>query len=105
LYPTQTLLIVDSSYCIISWWHVTDVPPVTLDNTIEDTAYIPGLEINKDRDLWAGQEEDAVDGRHPNKTVNIGYVDGHSGRTRANDLLVKKTVDAYTNKSPLWSPK
>lgn len=104
-HPAQTLLIVDSGYGIISWWHATDAPPATLGSTIEDTAYIPGLEINKDRDLWPGQEEDAVDGRHPNKTVNIGYVDGHSGRTKANDLFVEKTTDAYTNRSPLWSPK
>jgi len=104
-HPAQTLLIVDSGYSIISWWHVTDVPPATLGSTIEDTAYVPGLEINKDRELWAGQEEDAVDGRHPNKTVNVGYVDGHSGRTKANDLFVEKTEDFYTNRSPLWSPK
>ena len=104
-HPAQTLLIVDSGYGIISWWHVTDAPPATLGSTIEDTAYIPGLETNKDRDLWPGQEKDAVDGRHPNKTVNVGYVDGHSGHTRANDLFVEKTADAYTNRSPLWSPK
>ena len=104
-HPAQTLLIVDSGYSIISWWHVTDVPPVTLGDAIEDTAYVPGLEINKDRELLAGQEEDAVDGRHPNKTVNVGYVDGHSSRTKAKDLFVEKTADAYTNRSPLWSPK
>ncbi len=105
-HPAQTLLIVDSGYSIISWWHVTDVPPVALDRIkIEDTAYIPGLEINKDKDLWPGQKEDAVNGRHPNKTVNAGFVDGHSSRTKAKDLFVEKTDDAYTNRSPLWSPK
>ena len=104
-HPAQTLLIVDSGYSIISWWHVTDVPPAPLGDMIEGTAYIPGLKINKDRDLWPGQEEDAVDGRHPNKTVNIGYVDGHSGSTKANDLFVEKTADTYKNRSPLWSPR
>ena len=104
--PVQTLLIVDSGYSIISWWHVTDVPPVALDGKIiEDTAYIPGLEINKDRDLWPGQEEDAIGGRHPNKTVNIGFADGHSKCTIAVDLFVEKTDDTYTNRSPLWLPK
>ena len=104
-HPAQTLLIVDSGYSIISWWHVTDVPPTTLGSTIEDTAYVPGLEINKDRELSPGKEEDAVDGRHPNKTVNVGFADGHSSRTKANDLFVEKTEDFYMNKSPLWSPK
>jgi prepilin-type N-terminal cleavage/methylation domain-containing protein/prepilin-type processing-associated H-X9-DG protein len=104
-HPARTLLIADSGYAIISWWHVTDVSPATLGSAIADAAYIPGLEINKDRDLRPSHEEDAVYGRHPNKTVNVGYVDGHSDRTKANDLFVEKTADAYKNRSPLWSPK
>jgi len=56
--PGKTLLIVDSGYAIISWWHAADEPPVILGNTIiEDTAYIPGLKINKNRNLWSGQEQ------------------------------------------------
>jgi prepilin-type processing-associated H-X9-DG protein len=104
--PGKTLLIVDSGYSIISWWHAADEPPVILGNTpIEDTAYIPGLKINKDRNLRLGQEGDAIHGRHPNKTVNVGFVDGHVSRTKADDLFVEKTGDGYTNKSPLWVPK
>jgi prepilin-type processing-associated H-X9-DG protein/prepilin-type N-terminal cleavage/methylation domain-containing protein len=105
-HPAQTLLIIDSGYSIIGWWHVTDVPPAALNkNSIEDTAYVPGLEINKDKDLWPGQKEDAVAGRHSNKTVNVGYVDGHCDHTRAVDLFVERTDDTYTNRSPLWSPE
>ena len=103
---SETLLFVDSGYAIISWWHATDKPPVALGNTaIEDTSYIPGLSINKDRNLWPGQEQDAINGRHPNKTVNVGFVDGHVSRTKADDLFVEKTGDDYRNKSPLWVPK
>ena len=104
-YPSQTLLIVDSGYSLISWWNVTNIPPVTLNNTIEDTAYLPGIEINKDKNIWPGQEEDAIFGRHPNKTVNVSFVDGHLTRIRADDLFVEKIVDEYKNKSPLWQPK
>jgi prepilin-type processing-associated H-X9-DG protein len=105
-HPGQTLLVVDSGYSIISWWHATDRPPVVLGKAvIEDTAYIPGLWINKDRNLWPGQEKDAIDGRHPNKTVNVGFADGHASRTKANDLFVEKTGDSYKNRSPLWVPK
>jgi prepilin-type processing-associated H-X9-DG protein len=104
--PGETLLIVDSGYTIVSWWHATDTPPVILDNKIiEDTAYVPGLWINKRRNLWLGQEEDAIYGRHPQKTVNIGFVDGHVNRTKADDLFVEKTDDSYKNKTPLWTPK
>ena len=102
----ETLLILDSGYSMITWWHATDVPPVSLGNTIiEDTAYIPGLRINKERDLWPGQEQDAINGRHPNKMVNVGYVDGHISRTKADDLFVEKTADSYKSRSPLWLPK
>ena len=105
-HPVQTLLIVDSGYSIISWWHATDVPPVPLDgNRGEDTAYVPGLKINKDKNLLPGQEQDAIDGRHPNKTVNVGFADGYVARKKADDLFVEKTADAYTNRSPLWSPE
>jgi prepilin-type processing-associated H-X9-DG protein len=104
--PGQTLLIVDSGYSIIGWWHAADEPPVVLGKTIiEDTAYIPGLWINEKRDLWPDQKQDAIYGRHPNKTVNVGFADGHVSRTKADDLFVEKTGDDYRNKSPLWVPK
>ena len=104
--PSRTLLIVDSGYSIISWWHATDVPPAPLDsNRKEDTAYVPGLKINKDKNLLFGQKQDAIDGRHPNKTVNVGFVDGHVARKKADDLFVEKTADTYTNRSPLWVPE
>ena len=102
--PSQTLLIIDSGYSMISWWHVTDIPPVLLGSTIEDTAYIPGLQINKEKTLWPGQEWDAINGRHPNKTVNVGFMDGHISRQKANDLFVEKIAEDYKNKSPLWQP-
>ena len=106
LRPVETLLIVDSGYSIINWWHATDVPPVSLGSTIiEDTAYVPGLWINKERDLWPGQEYDAINGRHPNKTVNVGFADSHVSRKKADDLLVEKTGNDYKNRSPLWLPR
>jgi prepilin-type processing-associated H-X9-DG protein len=101
----QTLLVADSGYSMITWWHATNTPPVSPGSTIEDTAYIPGLWINKERDLWPGQEQDAINGRHPNKTVNVGFVDGHISRVKADDLFVEKTNNGYKNRSPLWLPK
>ncbi len=101
-----TLLIVDNGYSITSWWHAADVPPSPLDSGRgEDTAYVPGLEINKSKILLPGQEHDAVDGRHPNKTINVGFGDNHVSTLKAHDLFVEKTADGYVNRSPLWSPK
>lgn len=106
LRPAQTLLIVDSGYAIISWQHAADFPSVALGNTnMEDTAYIPGLSINRQRKLLPGQEIDAFYGRHPQMTVNVGFVDDHIARTKAEELLVKKKGDSdYENKFPLWAP-
>jgi prepilin-type processing-associated H-X9-DG protein len=107
-HPSQTLLLLDSGYAMISWWHAADEPPMPLGNSIiEDTSYVPGLKINKNRLFWAGggQNYDALYGRHPNKTVNIGYMDGHVARNSADDLLVEKNSDGYKNLVPLWRPK
>jgi len=104
-HPGRTLLIVDSGYSLIGWWHVTDGPPVLLGSTIEDIAYVPGLKINKDKNLWPHQELDAIYGRHPSKSVNVGFADGHVSRKKADDLCVEKTAVDYKNKSPLWQPK
>ncbi len=103
-HPGQTLLIVDSGYSLISWWHVTDVPPILFGSTIENAAYVPGLEINKEKNLWPGQERDAISGRHPNKSVNVGFADGHVSRKKADDLFVEKTDTGYKNRFPLWWP-
>ena len=102
----SNLLIADNGYSVTSWWHAADVPPSPLDSGIgEDTAYVPGLEINKGKILLPGQEQDAVDGRHPNKTINVGFGDNHVSTLKARDLFVEKTTDGYVNRRPLWSPK
>jgi len=103
--PVQTLLMVDAGYSMINWWHATDSPPVSLGDTIEDVAYIPGLSINRERNLWPSQEGDAIYGRHPHKTVNVGFADSHISRIKADNLFVEKTGDIYKNIRPLWTPK
>jgi prepilin-type processing-associated H-X9-DG protein len=108
-HASKTLLIVDSGYAIISWRHAADTfqSMVLGSNNIEKDAYIPGLSINKSRTfLTPGQELDAIGGRHPRKTVNVGYADGHVSRVPAEDLLVKKRADGgYDNLVPLWRPR
>ena len=108
--PGATLLLVDSGYSLISWWHATAQPPEKLPEGppsvgyIQHTAYVPGLEINHTRTLWPGQTEDALGGRHPHKTVNVGFVDGHVARKGADELLVERTADGQWNSGPLWQP-
>ncbi|MHC4396537.1 MAG: type II secretion system protein [Planctomycetota bacterium] len=103
--PGRTLLLVDSGYSMISWWHAADMPPYDLSSMIEDTAYVPGLKINEEKSLWSGQKQDAVDGRHHNKTVNVGFADGHIEQKKADELLVEKTGESYKNLRLLWQPE
>ncbi|MBN2128080.1 MAG: prepilin-type N-terminal cleavage/methylation domain-containing protein [Sedimentisphaerales bacterium] len=104
-HPAETLLVVDSGYTLICWWHAADEVPVDLGLQMTGKAYVPGLGINKSRSLQGGQEDDAINGRHPGKTVNIGFVDGHVGREKADNLLVRKIgEDNYANQTPLWDP-
>ncbi|MCU0916360.1 MAG: DUF1559 domain-containing protein [Planctomycetes bacterium] len=100
--PGATLLLVDSGYSLICWWHVTPEPPVTLGNFyIEDSAYIPGLAMNRDKALRQGQIWDAISARHLGMTVNVGFADGHAAPLPANDLLVEKRENEYSG-TTLW---
>jgi prepilin-type N-terminal cleavage/methylation domain-containing protein/prepilin-type processing-associated H-X9-DG protein len=104
LYPSGTLLVVDAGYALINWWHVTLEAPQALNPVfIWNTSYVPGMRINSQKAIWPGQERDAVSGRHPNKTINVGFVDGHIETRKANELLVEKHQDKYDNRIPLWS--
>jgi prepilin-type N-terminal cleavage/methylation domain-containing protein/prepilin-type processing-associated H-X9-DG protein len=104
--PEATLLIADSGYSLISWRGATDanIPPIKNPNR-EGSFYVPGLRINKNRILFPGSEDDAIYGRHPNRTVNVGFADGHISRVKADDLFVREINGSYSNLSPLWLPK
>ena len=102
----ETLLITDRGYSLISWRGATDALGQPFENANREGAfYVPGLGINKERTLFPGQEEDAINGRHPNRSVNVGFVDGHVDRVKADDLFVEEINGSYINRSPLWLPR
>jgi prepilin-type N-terminal cleavage/methylation domain-containing protein/prepilin-type processing-associated H-X9-DG protein len=108
--PAETLLITDSGYSLISWRSASNASGPYFDNPRrEGSFYVPGLAINNQRFLEGtispGGERDAIDGRHPNKTVNVGFADGHVERVKADDLFIEKAAGSYNNRSPLWLPK
>lgn len=104
--PGQTLLIVDAGYTLVNWRHAVDFPPFSLNSAlVVGTNYVPGLSINKSRNFRFAQKQDAMDGRHPHMTVNVGYADFHLERKKAEQLLVRKKNDCYFNRYPLWAPR
>jgi prepilin-type N-terminal cleavage/methylation domain-containing protein/prepilin-type processing-associated H-X9-DG protein len=110
-HPSQTLLVMDSGYSVLTWFHAIDpdLLSFTLENDKKDSGYVPGLyTVNKKR-LWkfrpvADFSVDALEGRHPNRTVNVGFVDGHLTRQNADNLQVQKAGSEYKNQAPLWLP-
>lgn len=104
--PTETLLITDSGYSLISWKGATNASVQPFENTArEGSFYVPGLQINRKRVIFPGQEGDAIVGRHLNKSVNVGFADGHVSRLEADDLLVEKIDGECSNRFPLWLPE
>lgn len=104
--PAETLLITDSGYRLISWKGATNASVQPFENTRrEGSFYVPGLRINQNRVICPGQEGDAIYGRHLNKSINVGFVDGHVSRLKADDLLAEEIEGEYSNRSPLWLPK
>ena len=105
-HSARTLLITDSGYSLISWLGASNAPGPFFDNPMREGAfYVPGLWINKERIILLGHEQDAIDGRHPNKSINVGFADGHISRFNADDLYVEEIDGKYSNRSPLWLPK
>ena len=103
--PSLTLLITDGGYSMVHWWHVTEQPPYDLGRTMEDGAYIPGLDINQGRSFRSFQQDDARNGRHPARKVNVGFADGHVQRVAADELRVDKVEPArFIHLNPLWRP-
>ena len=105
--PAETMLITDSGYSLISWRAAAEVSGTIFENASrEDVFYLPGLEINwEERDILFDYRQDATTGRHPGKTVNVGFTDGHESRLKASDLFVEKRGNSYINLSPLWQPQ
>jgi len=104
--PSETLLLADSGYSLTSWRGATTASVQRFENIDrEGSFYVPGLLINEDRNIFPGQEADAKEGRHLNKSINVGFVDCHVRRLKAIDLLVEKIDGEYYNRTPLWLSK
>jgi prepilin-type N-terminal cleavage/methylation domain-containing protein/prepilin-type processing-associated H-X9-DG protein len=52
-----------------------------------DTLYVPGFSGNAGISYANYRETDAIVGRHPNRTVNVGFADGHCGSLGADEFV------------------
>jgi hypothetical protein len=107
-HPGSTLLVVDSGYSLISWQGVTDADVTPCEKTLrKDSFYVPGINANKQRILSLSPYsiDDAINGRHRLKTVNVGYVDNHAKQLRAEELFVPEENGVYTNVYQTWASK
>ncbi len=99
-YPSMTLLVVDHGSTAAIWRQATLNP-----SYIYGRIYIPGLMYNSAPAISLDPKvvNDAINGRHFGKTVNVGFVDGHCVLKRADELIVD-VDNGYNNRSPLWLP-
>ena len=89
-------------YCPSGWEIEYDIEIKT--DTITECKEALDL-LNEQKDRWPVKQDDALEGRHPGKKVNVGFADGHVSREKADGLFVEKTADSYKNLKPLWRPK
>jgi len=94
-HPGHTILVTDAGYGWVSPQAFLNRSVARFPNSKRiDSFYIPGLSVNRQYSINPDQIGDAVNGRHPNKTVNIALLDGHVAREPAEPL--------YANESDKW---
>ena len=109
--PSGTMLLADAGYALVQWRHAALNAPYKPPNVkkaarLMDNAYIPGLGINNQTGLletWPEFRYDAIEGRHPDGRINIGFADGHVSSLKADALLVEET-EPNSFRLGLWKP-
>lgn len=100
----ETLLVLDHGQYSARWENAD--PQRCFGANKTGFGYIPGL-ANEDFNIFlynqirASAQRDAKEGRHSNKTLNIGFCDGHVEKLKATDVVVG---DDKSNRTPLWRP-
>ncbi len=86
--PSKLCSVMDSGQHHISW-------QMGNSGYIKDYLYIPGFYQNASvvNKIAAKGQEEAVSGRHPNRTVNVGHLDGHVSSRKADELYSKTWWD------------
>lgn len=104
--PASTLLLMDSGYALISWKALAeDTAVYSFENPDRQSSfYLPGLKLNKNRPTNTEQQEDAIDGRHSRKKVNMTFADGHVDGKKASRLAVDFDSQGTISNKSAWVP-
>lgn len=99
--PSNTRLLMDSGYALISWQTTTENTTVSLPELSNrlDFFYLPGLTINKNLVIQENFQSDAAEGRHRSE-VNISFIDGSTKKIVPDTLLLS---DDETERSYLMT--
>lgn len=105
--PASVVLVMDAGYSLISWKAATGDPSISFENSNRNPwFYVPGLtSVNERKTIDSAKVEDALAGRHPDKTINAGFCDGHVDSLDSESLAVEQlpTPDTVPNYR-YWSP-
>lgn len=107
--PPDTLMMLDAGYAMISWKGASDLLPMEPLHSRCHNAYVPGLFINQERqwrsEKWPREDchNDAVKGRHNNRTVNVLFADYHVDTPGADELYVSEE-DIAEKRLGFWQP-
>jgi prepilin-type processing-associated H-X9-DG protein len=102
--PSATFLLGDSGYSLLSWLAAGDTDEPVFENPNRvDFFYIPGLTLNQTRPELL-PNLDAIKGRHPHGTLNIGFADGHTEVRSAESLRIEQAAADEGKLPTLWIP-
>jgi prepilin-type N-terminal cleavage/methylation domain-containing protein len=103
--PAQNILLADSGFALMSWKAASSDTTLTFEcPTRRDVYYIPGLSINAGKTLYPDLQADAVNGRHPKRSLNTIFADGAARKMSAEDLVITTSNPSDSPSYLIWSP-
>lgn len=99
--PARTFLLGDSGYSLISWLAAVKSATNVYENPMRvNSFFVPGLSFNQSRNELVSRS-DAMAGRHPNRKINLLFMDGHSETRHAEFFALQHSTEYSTS---IWAP-
>jgi prepilin-type N-terminal cleavage/methylation domain-containing protein/prepilin-type processing-associated H-X9-DG protein len=99
-HPSSLMVVIDAGDAK-AYWELANLN----NSLIKSYKYIPGFVSNASKPIAAKAETDAIAGRHPGKSVNASYADGHASNVRVTTIHVKgHNTPSGDNNYQFWRP-